>query len=250
MQHMLADKNVLVTGGSRGIGREIALAAARAGANVAIAYASADAPAQEVVKVIQSLGRQAVALKCDVGNFQEAASVVTQAAEELGGYLDVVVNNAGITRDKLSIALSETDWDAVLDVNLKGSFAVAQAAAKLMAKRRSGRIINISSVSGLMGNPGQANYAAAKAGLIGLTKTMAKELAGRNITVNAIAPGFIQTDMTEALSEKIREAVVPMIPLKRFGKPEDIAHAVVFLGSDYANYITGTTLVVDGGLAM
>lgn len=250
MQQMLADKNVLVTGGSRGIGREIALAAAKAGANVAIAYASADAPAQEVVQEIKALGRQAVALKSNVGNFNEAAGVVAQAAEALGGHLDVVVNNAGITRDKLCIALSEDDWDAVLDVNLKGAFAVAQAAAKLMAKRRTGHIINISSVSGLMGNPGQANYAAAKAGLIGLTKTMAKELAGRNITVNAIAPGFIQTDMTEALSEKIREAVVPMIPLKRFGKPEDIAHAVVFFGSDYANYITGTTLVVDGGLSM
>lgn len=249
MKMMLEDKNVLVTGGSRGIGKAIALAAAAAGANVAIAYASAEGPALEVVAQIKLLGRNAVAIKSDVSDFAQAGAVVAQAVEALG-HLDVVVNNAGVTRDKLAIALSEDDWDTVLDTNLKGAFAVSQAAAKHMAKRRYGRIINISSVSGITGNAGQANYAAAKAGLVGMTKTFAKELAGRNITVNAVAPGFIATDMTDALSDKIKESVLPYIPLKRFGQPEDIAHAVLFLASDYANYITGATLVVDGGMTM
>lgn len=246
---MLAGKVVLVTGGSRGIGHAIAIACAREGASVAISYSSAAHPALEVVRELTDMGAEAVSYKSDVSDFAAAGKLVADVIEDFG-HIDVLINNAGITRDKLLIAMSEEDFDDVIAVNLKGAFAVSKHAAAHMIKRRHGRIINISSVSGLMGNAGQVNYAAAKAGLIGMTKSMAKELAGRGVLCNAIAPGFIETDMTEKLSDRIKEAVLPAIPLKRFGAADDIANAAIFLASDMSSYITGEVLVVDGGLAM
>ena len=193
------------------------------------------------------MGRQAAAFKCDVGNFEEAGKTVQAVNKELGG-LDVLVNNAGITKDGLIFTLKEDDFDRVIETNLKGAFNTIKHAAKIMMKNRKGTIINITSVSGMMGNPGQANYAAAKAGMIGLTKTVAKELAARGITCNAIAPGFVATEMTDKLSDEVKDSIDSVVPLKRMAQPEDIANAAVFLASDKASYITGEVLKVDGGL--
>ncbi len=245
----LSGKRALVTGASRGIGRAIALALAAEGADVAVNYAGSEAAAQEVAEAIRAMGRKAVVIQADVASGEAATAMLDNAVAELGG-VDILVNNAGITRDKLLMRLKEEDWDAVLETNLKGVFNCTQAAVKYMMKQRSGNIVNISSVVGLTGNVGQSNYAAAKAGVIGFTMSVAKEVAGRGIRVNAVAPGFIKTDMTSVLPEKIVGNLLQSIPLQKLGEAEDIAKAVVFLVSDDASYITGQTLHVDGGMVM
>jgi 3-oxoacyl-[acyl-carrier protein] reductase len=245
----LAGKVALVTGGSRGIGRAIALELARQGADVAINYAHNAEAATQVLSTITAMGRRAVALPADVGDYAQAATLVGETATMLGR-LDILVNNAGVTRDTLLLRMAEEDWDEVLRVNLKSAFNTSKAAARLMARQRAGRIINISSVSGLMGQAGQANYSASKAGLIGLTKSMAREFAGRGITVNVVAPGLITTDMTAPLPEELRAQLRTLIPQGRFGAAEDVAYAVAFLAADAAAYITGAVLPVDGGLSM
>lgn len=244
---MLTNKVAIVTGAGRGIGRAIALGMAEAGANVAVVYAGNVATANETVQMIENLGRKAIAYQCDVSNFEETKSTMDQILIDFGG-ADILVNNAGIVKDGLMLSMSQENFDAVIATNLKGVFNTTRHLYGYFMKKRAGRIINISSVSGLMGNFGQANYSAAKAGVVGLTKTVARELAGRNVTCNAIAPGFIQTDMTAALSDKVTETAVSQIPLKRMGKAEDIANLAVFLASDKASYITGEIIKVDGGL--
>ncbi|MEW9050438.1 MAG: 3-oxoacyl-[acyl-carrier-protein] reductase [Neobacillus sp.] len=245
----LAGKIALVTGASRGIGREIALELARQGANVAVNYSGSEAKANEVVDEIKTMGREAFAVKCDVSNAEEVAAMVKDTTSRFGR-LDILVNNAGITRDNLLMRMKEEEWDDVLNINLKGVFLCTKAVTRQMMKQRIGRIINISSVVGVSGNPGQANYVAAKAGVIGLTKTTAKELATRNITVNVIAPGFITTDMTDKLTDELKTEMLKQIPLARLGEPKDIAKATAFLASDDAGYITGQTLNINGGMVM
>lgn len=244
---MLKDKVAVVTGGSRGIGRSVSLALAKQGADVVLFYAGNQQKAEETQAEIEQLGRKALALQVDVSKQEQVTNAFRQVLSTFDR-IDVLVNNAGITRDQLAVRIKEDDWDEVVNINLKGAFLCSQAVIRPMMKQRDGRIINISSVVAVAGNPGQANYCASKAGLIGLTKSMAKELAPRNITVNAIAPGFIDTDMTQVLSEKQKQQILNNIPLGRLGKPEDVAAAVCFLASDGAKYITGQTLHVDGGL--
>ncbi len=239
----------LVTGGSRGIGRAIGLELARRGVAVAVNYVQRAAAAEAVVSEIESLGGQAAAFQADVGDYAQAAQLVQETIRTFG-HLDILVNNAGITRDALLLRMDESEWDDVLRVNLKGTYNVTKAAVRPMMRQRWGRIINISSVSGLMGQFGQANYAASKAGLIGLTKSLAREVGRRGITVNAVAPGFIPTEMTASLDEDFREQLQKMIPLGRFGAAEEVAQAVAFLASEEAAYITGIVLPVDGGLSM
>lgn len=248
-KNMLKGKVALVTGGSRGIGKAIALSLAKNGANVVVNYSGNEEAAQKVVEEITALGVKSIAYKANVSSSDEVAALVKNTVDEFGS-IDILVNNAGITRDGLLLRMKDADWDAVIDTNLKGVFNCIKAAAKFMTRQRNGRIINISSVVGQIGNPGQMNYVAAKAGVLGLTKTAAKELASRNITVNAIAPGFIETDMTNELNEQIRNSMLTNIPLQSFGQPEDIANAVVFLATDASRYITGQTINVDGGLVM
>ena len=245
----LEGKAALVTGASRGIGREIALELARQGANVAINYAGSEAKANEVAEEIKAMGRKAFAIQGDVSDTEAVSAMVKETIGQFGS-LDILVNNAGITRDNLLMRMKDDEWDDVININLKGVFLCTKAATRQMMKQRSGRIINIASIVGVMGNPGQANYVAAKAGVIGLTKTAAKELSSRNITVNAIAPGFITTDMTDKLTEEVKAEMLKVIPLARFGEPRDIAKAVVFLASDDASYMTGQTLHIDGGMVM
>ncbi|TEB05516.1 3-oxoacyl-(acyl-carrier-protein) reductase FabG [Pelotomaculum schinkii] len=244
---VLSDRVAIITGASRGIGRAIALAMAKAGADVVVNYARNDAAAAEVADLIRAAGRRALLFKADVAD-PEAAEDLIKAAQNEFGRVDILVNNAGINRDNLVLRMKDEDWDAVLSVNLKGAFNCARAAARTMVKNQYGRIINISSVVGLTGNFGQANYAAAKAGLLGLTKALAKELCSRNITVNAVAPGFINTEMTAGLPEKVTEKLLAQIPMKRFGEPEDVAGLAVFLATDAAAYITGQTIAADGGM--
>ncbi|MHB0876367.1 MAG: 3-oxoacyl-[acyl-carrier-protein] reductase [Anaerolineae bacterium] len=242
-------KIALVTGGSRGIGRQVALALAAQGADVAVNYRGNQQAADEVCGLIESMGRRALALQADVSDF-EAASAVVQKVIETFGRLDILVNNAGLTRDNLVVRMGEEDWDCVVDTVLKGTFACSKAAVRQMMRQRYGRIVNMGSVSGLGGNAGQANYSAAKAGLVGLTKTLAKELGSRNITVNLVAPGFIQTELTAHLPEALVQEAVRQTPLGRLGTCEDVAAAVTFLASDAAAFITGQVLSVDGGLLM
>ena len=246
---LLDGKIALVTGGSRGIGRAIALRLAEAGAKVAINYAGNQTAAEEVKAIIEQHGGTAMIVQTDVSDSTAAAEMVARVHEELGG-LDILVNNAGITRDTLLVRMKDEDFDAVINTNLKGIYACTKAAAKFMTKQRSGRIVNLSSVVGEIGNIGQTNYAAAKAGVIGFSKAAAKEFAARHVTVNVVAPGFIDTDMTAVLKDSIREKLIEGIPLGALGKPEHVADAVLFLVSDAASYITGQVLNVDGGMVM
>jgi len=246
---MLTGKSALVTGASRGIGREIALQLAQAGAKVAVNYSGSEAKAKEVVDQIKANGGEAFAIQADVSNAESVDAMVKEVIGQFGS-LDILVNNAGITRDNLLMRMKEDEWDAVINTNLKGVFICTKAVTRQMMKQRKGRIINIASIVGVCGNPGQANYTAAKAGVIGLTKTTAKELSSRNITVNAVAPGFISTDMTDELGEEVREAMLKQIPLARFGNAVDVANVVRFLASDESGYITGQTIHVDGGMVM
>ena len=245
----LTGKVALVTGASRGIGQATAIDLAKAGADIVVNFIGNEAVAQETVEAIEALGRKAIKIKADVGNADDVQAMVDEAIAAFG-HIDILVNNAGITRDGLLIRMKDSDWDDVLNINLKGVYLVTKAVAKLMVKQRAGRIINMTSVSGVTGNVGQANYAAAKAGVIGFTKTCAKELAARGITVNAVAPGFIETAMTDLLPEKIKEGIAATVPFGRMGQPEEIASVVTFLASDFASYITGQVLNVDGGMVM
>ena len=245
----LTGKVALVTGASRGIGQATAIELAKAGADVVVNFIGNEAVAQETVEKIEALGRKAIKIKANVGDADHVQAMVDEAIATFG-HIDILVNNAGITRDGLLIRMKDSDWDEVLNINLKGVYLVTKAVAKLMVKQRAGRIINMTSVSGVTGNVGQANYAAAKAGVIGFTKTCAKELAARGITVNAVAPGFIETAMTDVLPEKIKEGIAATVPFGRMGQPEEIASVVTFLASDFASYITGQVLNVDGGMVM
>ncbi len=246
---LLDGKKALVTGASRGIGRAVALKLASEGAKVAINFAGSTAKAEAVKQEIEANGGEAILVQADVSDAEAVETMVTKVQEAFGT-IDILVNNAGITRDGLLMRMKEEDFDAVINTNLKGVFHVTKVVSKLMMKKRTGRIVNMASVVGLTGNAGQTNYAAAKAGVIGFTKSAARELAGRGITVNAVAPGFIHTDMTDAMPEKAKDATLATIPLKRIGEPEDIANAVLFLASDYASYITGQVLAIDGGMVM
>jgi 3-oxoacyl-[acyl-carrier protein] reductase len=248
-QGMKKQKIAVVTGASRGIGRAIALELARGGSHVVINYNGSVQQAEEVLQAIEAEGGSASLYQCNVADFAASGQLVKDVIDTYGR-IDILVNNAGITKDGLLMAMSEEDFSKVIDVNLKGTFHCIRHAARQMIRQRSGRIINMASVVGISGNAGQANYAASKAGVIGLTKSAARELASRGVTVNAIAPGFIDTDMTKVLSEKVKEASAAMIPMGRFGNAEDVAKAAAFLASDGAGYITGQVLCVDGGMAM
>ncbi|MDK0540586.1 3-oxoacyl-[acyl-carrier-protein] reductase [Clostridium perfringens] len=246
---MLKDKVAIVTGGTRGIGRAIALKLADQGANIVINYRNSDKEAEELKAILEEKGVKVLTVKCDISNFEDSKNLMDKC-KEVFGKIDILVNNAGITKDTLIMRMKKEDFDNVIDVNLKGTFNCAKHASAIMLKQRFGKIINMTSVVGIAGNAGQVNYAASKAGVIGLTKSLAKELGSRGITVNAVAPGFINTDMTASLSEKVKEEASKNIPLKRLGDPEDVANLVGFLASDAANYITGQVINVDGGMVM
>ncbi len=245
----LTNKVAIITGASRGIGRAIAIDLAARGASVIVNYNSSEAAANEVVSVITAAGGKATAFKADVSKIDQAQALI-KAATDTYGKLDILVNNAGTTRDNLLMMMPEADWDHIMNTDLKSVFNCCKAATKVMMRARYGRIINITSVVGLSGQGGQTNYAAAKAGVIGLTKSLAKELGGRNVTVNCVAPGYIPTDLTNVLSDELKQGMMKLTPLGRFGKPEEVAYASAFLASDEAAFITGVVLSVDGGLVM
>ncbi|MBU0547757.1 MAG: 3-oxoacyl-[acyl-carrier-protein] reductase [Candidatus Omnitrophica bacterium] len=244
----LKDKVALITGGARGIGQAIALTFAREGADIVVADVNLEI-AQKTALEIQDLGRKVLALEMDVTNYEKVEEGVNKILDKMGK-VDILVNNAGITKDNLLLRMSQADWDAVINVNLKGTFNCIKAVSRPMMKQRSGRIISIASIIGLMGNPGQANYAASKAGIIALTKTVAKELASRNINANAVAPGFIQTEMTAKLPEDIKKKMLEAIPLAKLGTPQDVANICLFLASAESSYITGQVITIDGGMVM
>lgn len=245
----LQGKTAIVTGGSRGIGRAICIALAKEGANVVTCYAHGADGANETVKLCQEYGVKAETVKADVADNDDVAAMITKVKTEYGS-VDILVNNAGITKDNLILKMNEDDFNQVIDTNLKGAFLCIQNVARIMLKQKSGKIINISSVVGVSGNAGQANYAASKAGLIGMTKSVAKELGSRGITVNAVAPGFIETDMTAKLPDEVVDEMKKSIPMKSLGQVEDVANLVAFLASEHARYITGQVICVDGGMAM
>jgi 3-oxoacyl-[acyl-carrier protein] reductase len=244
----LKDKVALITGGARGIGQAIAVTFAREGADIVVADVNLEI-AQKTAIEIEGLGRKALALEMDVTNYEKVEEGINKILDKMGK-VDILVNNAGITKDNLLLRMSQADWDAVINVNLKGTFNCIKAVTRPMIKQRSGRIISIASIIGLMGNPGQANYAASKAGIIALTKTVAKELASRNINANAVAPGFIQTEMTAKLPEDIKKKMLEAIPLAKLGTPQDVANTCLFLASDESSYITGQVITIDGGMVM
>ncbi|WP_160679680.1 3-oxoacyl-[acyl-carrier-protein] reductase [Clostridium sp. C8-1-8] len=244
---MLKGKTAVITGGSRGIGKAIALKLAEMGANIVVNYRSSSI--EEVLNEIRALGVNAIGVQGDISNSEDADKLIKAAHSEFGS-LDILVNNAGITKDGLLMRMKDADFDSVINTNLKGTFNTIRSASSIMMKQRSGKIINLTSVVGITGNAGQANYASSKAGVIGLTKSVARELASRGVTCNAVAPGFIETDMTEALSDKVKEATLSTIPLKKLGTTEDVANLVGFLASDLSNYITGQVINVDGGMVM
>ena len=246
---LLKDKTAIITGASRGIGKAIALTLAKSGANVAINFSCNEKAAMDVAQEAKKFGVKVIVLKADVSKADEVENFIYKVLNEFGS-IDILVNNAGITRDNLLIRMSEEEFNRVIDVNLKGVFNFTKAVSKVMVKQRAGKIINVSSVVGITGNAGQSNYAAAKAAVIGFTKSVAKELASRKINVNAVAPGFIETDMTVVLSEKIQEQMRNVIPLRKAGKPEDVANAVLFLAGKYSDYITGQVINIDGGMVM
>jgi len=246
---MLKGKTAVVTGASRGIGRAIALKLAKLGANVVVNYRNSVDAVQEVVKEIEALGVKVLAVQCDISSYSDVEFMMKKCIKEFGS-LDILVNNAGITKDGLLLRMKEEDFDNVIDINLKGAFNCTKHVSAIMLKQRSGRIINISSVSGLIGNAGQVNYSSAKAGILGMTKAVAREFASRGVTCNAVAPGYIRTDMTDGLTEKVKDTIISTIPLKRLGMPEDVANAVAFLASEEASYITGQVINVDGGMVM
>lgn len=245
----LAGKTAIVTGASRGIGAEIARKLSEAGAKIVVNYSGSQEKAEAVAAAIKEKGGEAIAVKANVSDAEAVKAMVDETMKAFGS-IDILVNNAGITRDNLMMRMKDDEWDDVINTNLKGVFICTKAVTRQMMKQRSGRIINIASIVGVMGNAGQANYVAAKAGVIGLTKTTARELASRNITANAVAPGFITTDMTDQLGEDIQKAMLSQIPLGRFGKPEEVAKAALFLASDDSSYMTGQTLHLDGGMVM
>lgn len=246
---MMKNQVVIVTGGSRGIGRAVCLRFAQEGVHIVLNYTANEAAAEEVAVLCRAFGVTAIIVKADVSKSEECEALFARALT-INGRVDILVNNAGITKDGLIIRMKEEDFDAVIDVNLKGTFLCMKNAAKIMMKQRYGRIINMSSVIGIRGNAGQVNYAASKAGIIGMTKSLAKELASRGVTVNAVAPGMIETDMTNILSEKIKEEVVKEIPVQYMGKPEDVAEVVAFFAKEETSYVTGQILCVDGGMAI
>ncbi|WP_092924414.1 MULTISPECIES: 3-oxoacyl-[acyl-carrier-protein] reductase [Romboutsia] len=245
----LKNKIAVITGGSRGIGKEIAKKLAYNGANIVINYTSKEEEALKTKEEIENLGVKCIVIKCDVSKSEEVNEMINKTIKEFGR-VDILVNNAGITKDNLLMKMKEEDFDKVIDINLKGVFNCTKAVTRPMMKNKYGKIINISSVVGVIGNAGQANYCASKAGVIGFTKSTARELASRNININAVAPGFIDTDMTKVLSDDIKNSMLSTIPKKEFGKPEDVANAVVFLASDMSSYITGQVINVDGGMVM
>lgn len=246
---MIVNKNAIVTGGTRGIGKEIAKTLAKNGANIAINYRKYSEEVENLVEELKVLGGKALAIKCDISNEDEVNNFIKEVKENFGS-IDILVNNAGITKDGLLLRMSEKDFNDVIDINLKGTFNMTKAVSSIMVKQRFGKIINISSVVGVAGNAGQCNYAASKAGVIGFSKSIARELASRNINVNVIAPGYINTDMTKVLPDKVKEEVLKTIPMKKIGEPEEIANLVLFLSSDLSNYITGQVINVDGGMVM